>query len=608
MEEKSPIDWCRDALPGYEVERELGRGAMGIVLLATQKGLGRHVAIKMLAAGFPEHSDLARFKREARTYARLSHPNLVKVYDADLVGTVPYIVLEYLEGSDLRSSLIARRRLDPVAVGRDLARATAYIHERGILHRDIKPANIFLRDGRQPVLVDFGLAKAVSPDVTALTESGQVVGTPSYLAPEVLQGTPPSARADVYSLGLVLYELAAARPVFLGVRDSGHETIGVLRRMRGAIPGLREAGVRVDARLDELIASCVAMDPDRRPDAALLASRLELLSRNEGGRAPRPAAAALDPSPRAPGAASSWKTRSGLTAATVALVCLAIFGSRGAGPPQQEPLPATPRPAAVPSGSASLAPEIRSKDGAEMLLVPAGWFQRGPLEGVAGESKARRVHLPAFYIDRYEVTNRLYDRFCAQTGHRPRVRFTDRSPDFDASDHPVVGVDWDDAVQYCRWANKRLPTEDEWEKAARGTDGRTYPWGNDLPGAVPVANFRDRSKGLRGSDKPPSASDYSSLLRPDDGFPFTAPVGRFRAGASPYKALDMAGNVAEWCVNLHDPGQGWIVRGGSWRTMVLDIACTSRDGRGPAAGRSIAVGFRGARSGSPAKPGPPSVP
>jgi formylglycine-generating enzyme required for sulfatase activity len=169
-------------------------------------------------------------------------------------------------------------------------------------------------------------------------------------------------------------------------------------------------------------------------------------------------------------------------------------------------------------------------DGKEMVRIPAGEF-------LYGDKKETRK-LPEFWIDKTPVTNAEYARFVAETGHEPPKHWKAKSPPEDIADHPVVYVSWHDAAAYAEWADKRLPSEEEWEKAARGTDGRKYPWGDEEP-TRDLCNFGKNEGG-------------------------TTPVGKYSPqGDSPYGCADMAGNVREWTSSEHETG-GKVLRGGSW--------------------------------------------
>jgi formylglycine-generating enzyme required for sulfatase activity len=198
------------------------------------------------------------------------------------------------------------------------------------------------------------------------------------------------------------------------------------------------------------------------------------------------------------------------------------------------------------------------------------------------EAPARTVELPAYYIDRYEVTNSAYAQ-CVAAGECPEP-YLDSShsrgnyySDPEYASYPVVFTGWDGASAYCQWRGGRLPTEAEWEKAARGTDGRAFPWGDQLDAAK--ANFCDAN-----CDRSWANSAH------DDGYFDTAPVGSFPEGASPYGALDMAGNASEWTADLYGPypggeaetesdhyGSTYVRRGGSWYSLGSDLRVTRRD-------------------------------
>ena len=181
--------------------------------------------------------------------------------------------------------------------------------------------------------------------------------------------------------------------------------------------------------------------------------------------------------------------------------------------------------------SAEPPPSItHARDGAEMVLVPAGPFLMGSLEGDPDERPPRRVTLHAFYIDKYEVTHGQYAAFVAATGRKPPVDWPGGKPPPSLAKHPVVNVTWSDAEAYARWAGKRLPTEAEWEKAARGADGRLFPWGDDA------------------ARKSASGAPAQGSKHPEGK---TFPVGSFPDDTAPCGAKDMAGNVWEWTADWY---------------------------------------------------------
>lgn len=201
----------------------------------------------------------------------------------------------------------------------------------------------------------------------------------------------------------------------------------------------------------------------------------------------------------------------------------------------------------------------------EMMLIPAGPFKMGAGEGT-------EVTLPDFYIDKYEVTNALYARFAEATGHRAPAYWVEGKVPAGAENLPVVQVSWQDARDYAAWAGKRLPTEAEWEKAARGADGRLYPWGSDAPSSFAIgqepANFGELRKG-------------------------PTPVGTFPGGASPYGVMDMAGNVWEWTATGDVDAEQWfVIRGGSFMTRDYFLRCSSRVVWPAEGGEKSDLGFR----------------
>ncbi len=264
-------------IPGYRVEQELGRGGMASVYLATQESVDRPVALKVMAGHLGGEAVFReRFIREGKLVARLNHPHIITIYDIGAVGDLLYIAMEYVSGGDLRQRL-AQGTLcwqEAIRILKPLAAALHFAHQQRIIHRDIKPHNILFRGDQQPVLADFGIAKSLGSQT--LTEVGAVLGTAAYMAPEQALGQVIDGRSDLYSLGVVFYEM------LVGQRPYDADTVPamLMQHISAPIPRLPEPQARVQGVLDKLLAK---QPGDRYASGAELAAVLEALEREVRG-------------------------------------------------------------------------------------------------------------------------------------------------------------------------------------------------------------------------------------------------------------------------------------------------------------------------------------
>ena len=473
----------------YELLEFLG-GGMSHVYRAKDTTIGRSVALKILTPeGCADNDVRERFLQEARMAGNVSHENIINVYDYGEAEGRPFLVMEFLRGEDL-GTLIREQRLgttqDKLRIALKVARALEYVHEQKIVHRDIKPDNVRVTSTGVVKLMDFGIAKV---EGLARTQAGFVLGTPYYMAPEQVRGEEITPRVDVYSFGILLYEMFAGSKPF-----KVEELVQIFHCILNVpidLAPLCASGV--PENVISLIARTTAKDPAARPQSATeIVHEIERMLGTDATTITPVTLPSVPAEKKKP--LGLWI---GIGAAVVAVLATVAFVTL------HKSTPAAAVPKAGMTESKAIPAKLAFASG-DMLLVAAG-------DALLGEKKQpAAVH--AFYIDQTEVSNRAYARYCQQTGTPAPSGLQSADPD-----HPVVNVSFEEAANFARWANKRLPTGVEWEKAARGTDGRQFPWGNEYV--------------------PKSANLDGTAL---------APVHSFELGASPSGALNLFGNVWEW--------------------------------------------------------------
>lgn len=623
MQQAEQQDRLNEVLGGkYQVLCLIGGGGMAQVFLARHRLHGGLVAVKVLVDHLARDPRIvARFEQEARMAATLaSHPNIVPIFDIGQGNGLHYMIMQYIAGEDLSSYLRREGRLKLPDAANAVAQATEALscaEAKRIVHRDLKLANMLLDEAGRVKLLDFGISR-VADLSDGLTRPGESMGTPYYMSPEQIRGEACDIRSDLYSLGAVFFELISGRHPFenesvtaiqiahlsspppslltfvpelptacdaivqklLSKRpeDRYQSTAELLEDLTnyGATAGpgnlrpiiappLREAVERAETLpLDSTISTASAPVPVVLPVAPVTPASMTPVI-DQPPPASTTAAFTSEPPPRS--------SRTLMVVALAAFVLLALgaagfFLLRGKGSPAPD---RNDNHAAV---SPAL-PQTSSDAHGRMVLVPAGQFLFGD------KTENKTMNLPAFYIDETEVSNAEYQRFSQATGREaPKTQDYTTHPDY-----PVSGVSYQDAAAYAAWAGKRLPTEEEWEKAARGTDGRNFPWGDNA-----------------------WTTGVPNKLQPVNSQP---------SRLSPYGAYNMAGNVWEWTTTPYAPqpeelaamkrllnGQPFsstwqIIKGGSFAPNGSDNFAISKRRGLPSDGRSPFIGLRCVRDANP---------
>ncbi|MBN1814302.1 MAG: SUMF1/EgtB/PvdO family nonheme iron enzyme [Anaerolineae bacterium] len=708
----------------YKIVEKIGQGGMAEVYKGYHLALKRYVAIKLLGRTLRDDPVFTnRFQREAQASASLRHANIIRIFDYGAFEGGHYIVMEYIEGTDLRAEMDRRKREyrgftpgEVLHILSQVAEALDYAHQQGVIHRDVKPANILLSSEGQVVLSDFGLAM-LRNRVSQVT-MGHSFGTPEYIAPEqAIDSRAAVPQSDIYALGAILYEIVAGRPPFYAESPL---SLALMHVNEDPTPP-RQYAPSLPETVEAVILRALAKDPEERfPTARAMVDALrrawagqDMADQDKITQPAMPVGRRLPPTPPPPPSSPppsptqiglqepapapapwwrGWPMGVGIIGALLLIPAL-LIGVSALFPPEEpmavvstetaaftrtppsarvptdtlvptkvptdvptltsthtpvstlvftptptgtptptdtpSPTPtatwtpapspvilptatptATPLPTETPTATPTVPPAptetteagllpgqvaVRSVDGMAMRFVPAGSFLMGTddtTEAYPQERPQHTVILSAYWIDETEVTNAQY-QLCveAKACEPPSIRTYYDDPA--RANHPVVYVTWAKAGAYCNWLademgwDIHLPTEAQWEKAASWAPVAEvkyrFPWGD-------------------------TAADPTLLNYQGSGLGRTTSVGSYPLGASPYGALDMAGNVWEWVSDWYgydyydeaegavDPlgpatGTHHVMRGGSYGYDDHKARTTHRDAGTPRAS-GAGLGFR----------------
>jgi tRNA A-37 threonylcarbamoyl transferase component Bud32 len=577
-----------ELLGEYRIDRLIGEGGTGTVYAVTHTLIAKKAAMKVVNTGLLSSAEaFQRFIQEARAVNEINHPNIVDIFS---YGHLPdgrcYLVMELLQGESLHQRLTRGRPplFETVEILCQVSLALEAAHKKGIIHRDLKPDNVFLAniDDSQPMvkLLDFGLVKFKETSAPLhQTTTGAVMGTPHYMSPEQARGGDVDTRTDIYSFGVMAFEMILGRVPF--DRDNPIDTLHM--HLHQPPPSPRSLWPRIPDALERLLLALLAKDAVQRP--SLTAARTALL--------------ALEPSPAITAEANSaaaplrrrW-TRIALPGAALVLSAsvLALVGLRRnaadkATSREEEAIKeriAHRRLIAPPGDSAY----------DRFLLATRSFPDRPVLRDLIGPLAAalKEAAIAAVREQRFEEAITLIDRRTSLVPPDAEVHiaaekarigvFALRSGMLRAGDvwidryeypnikgaRPLTRVDFDAALDLCRRAGKRLCTEEEWELACAGDSGHAYPYGADFDPTACV---------VRAHAQGPAPAGSRSGCVTDSG------------------VADLSGNVAEWTDSALEGGRPQkIIRGGYWEQPAAQVSCRARDYFLPGQGGARYLGFR----------------
>jgi formylglycine-generating enzyme required for sulfatase activity/predicted Ser/Thr protein kinase len=632
-----------DKISKYTISGEIGKGGMGVVYRGSDPLIGRPVAVKtirldILKGDSGREDALKRFLREAQAAGNLSHPNIVTIYDVGEHEGLIYIAMEFIDGCSLESLLQQKRKFTLKEITHlfsQIGSALDYAHQKGIVHRDIKPANILVGRDLKVSIVDFGIART---SASTMTQTGMLMGTPRYMSPEQIAGKKVDNRADIFSLGAILYELLTQRNPFEGESI----TTVIYKIMHAELPPLSDFNKQLPAGLEGVVKKALARDADARYRTCgeLLADLQRIVSFEGQAATVNEKASPFQETQLLATAgktilAQRAKKKQPLfftLAALIVLLALAVFfiwfsnrRSSQSAPAGKEVVQTAPMPDAsreeaktiIQAASAAGQPGAAVKTTSEITLPEkqiggkadiqtTGTRPRAQTEKAAemavqaaAQAQAEKPAANVAVTNKKGFPERVFFNRTVMVWI-PQGYFTIGSPkgEGDADEHPAhkvfissfwlgkTEVTFEQFDLFCRESGRRLPADEGWGRGSRPVINVSWDDADSYCRWLAQktdCNFRlpcEAEWEKAGRDKYPwgwsaPGADQVNMKGNGDGFAYAAPIGSFPAGESPYGILDMAGNVWEWMADWYDPS--------------YYQASAGRDPRGPATGQDRVV-------------------
>jgi formylglycine-generating enzyme required for sulfatase activity len=588
----------------YEIKELIGQGGMGVVYRAFDKNRDEDIAIKLLLPSLTKNERaLERFLNEARISSKLSHPNIVNVFDVQNDGDLYFLTMELLEGQDLRQIMD-----NQTTVGRPFEIDDIKEYIQGItdglnhahkftVHRDIKPENIWITEEGEVKLMDFGIAQLQS--TSQRTQTGAAMGTAYYMAPEQLKGKSDiDGRADQYAVAVLMYELL-----------TGEVPAGMIEPVNEARP---------DTPTPMVDAIHQALKPKPENRFANMDDFNEQVQRSKGGRG-------SNTGKKKSGSNSGDGSSEGAGNKSIIIILLIIFVAIALGVGGGAYSRYIDEQARI--KQVEKEKKLLSQLNLQMQSIPGGSFKMGSKQE-KDEQPIHNVSIKPFKIMSKEVTVGQFRQFVDVTGYKTDAErnkhnksgcyinkdwkkheyvkgYSWSNPSFNQTDnHPVVCVSYWDGEAFVKWLNKNtgqvfsLPSEAQWEYAARGGSNKKYHYGNSTSQLCQYGNVMDNTP-------LPNGAVWTKRAKCDDGYLATAPVGQYQPNQ--FGLYDMIGNVAEWTQDCWNDsyrgapanGKAWkkgscaerVLRGGSWDVEPDDLRSADRF-RDSASFRGHDIGFR----------------